>query len=263
MKSTTWFRSARISRRGVVAGSVLALAGLAVSGIGSDVLAVGAASSTVTVTAGKPSEYVFRVVPAKGIKWGRTAPDNTVVFKVKNAGKVAHSFKVCATPGRVTRTTCKGTTTPVLRPGMSATLKVKLASAGTFAYLSGVPGQAAKGMKGLITVVAVPATTTKVTTTVKTTTQATTSVTTPTTTGSTTPPTTTTASGSGGSGSTAAGSGVFAAAGCGNCHTLGELKQQVGNITSTFNTSHSTPFDGGALSQGQIADLVAFINASK
>ena len=261
MKGTTWFRSARISHRGLIAGGALALSGLAVSGLGADVLAVGSASSIVTVTAGKPSEYAFTVSPAKGIKWSRTAPGNTVVFKVKNAGKVAHSFKVCTTPGRVTRSTCQGTSTPTLAPGRSVTLKVKLASAGTYAYLSSLPGQAAKGMKGLITVVAAPVTTTKATTTVKTTTQATTSVaTTSATTPSTTSSTTTTASGGG---STAAGSGVFSTAGCGNCHTLGELKQQVGNITSTFNVSHSTPFDGGALSQGQIADLVAFINASK
>ena len=96
-------------------------------------LGSGTAPTSVTVTAGKPSEYSFTLSR-------QSVTAGTVVFKVVNAGKVRHDFEIA------------GRMTPVLRPGRSATLTVAFAKAGAFAYSSSVAGQAADGMKGALTV---------------------------------------------------------------------------------------------------------------
>jgi uncharacterized cupredoxin-like copper-binding protein len=68
-----------------------------------------------------------------------SVPHGTVTFTVKNAGKVGHDFKI------------GGKKTAVLKPGKSAKLTVTL-KAGKAAYLCTVPGHAAAGMKGTLTV---------------------------------------------------------------------------------------------------------------
>jgi uncharacterized cupredoxin-like copper-binding protein len=92
----------------------------------------GQTASTVNVTAGKPSELKFTVLP-------KTVTKGVVTFKVTNRGALSHDFKI------------GGKVTALLKPGKTATLKVIL-KAGKAAYLCTVPGHAAAGMKGVITV---------------------------------------------------------------------------------------------------------------
>jgi uncharacterized cupredoxin-like copper-binding protein len=87
------------------------------------------ATTAVTVTA---TEFHFKLSKA-------SVPHGTVTFTVKNAGKVGHDFKI------------GGKKTAVLKPGKSANLTVTL-KAGKAAYLCTVPGHAAAGMKGNLTV---------------------------------------------------------------------------------------------------------------
>jgi uncharacterized cupredoxin-like copper-binding protein len=70
----------------------------------------------------------------------RTVAKGTVVFTVVNKGHVAHDFKIA------------GKKTPMLQPGKKATLKVVFRKAGKYRYLCTVPGHAAAGMKGTLTV---------------------------------------------------------------------------------------------------------------
>jgi uncharacterized cupredoxin-like copper-binding protein len=98
-----------------------------------------AAGTTVTVTAGKPSEFGF-ALSTKTVKHG------AVTFKVTNKGAIPHDFKLCTKAG--TANTCTGKVTPILSPGKSATLTVTIAKAGTYEYLCTEPGHAAGGMKG-------------------------------------------------------------------------------------------------------------------
>jgi plastocyanin len=94
----------------------------------------------VTVTAGKPTEFAFTLSKTSGLP-------ALVTFTVTNRGALAHSFIV------------GGAATGVLRPGQGAILTVSFEKSGTYAYRSGMPGQAAKGMKGrLVIVAAKPAT---------------------------------------------------------------------------------------------------------
>lgn len=89
-------------------------------------------ATVVSVTAGKPSELRFTLskkAVAKGV----------VTFKVVNKGALEHDFKIA------------GKKTARLKPGKSATLKVTL-KAGKAPYLCTLPGHAAGGMKGVLTV---------------------------------------------------------------------------------------------------------------
>ena len=102
--------------------------------------------TTVTVTAGKPSEFGF-ILSKKSVKKG------IISFKVTNKGTIPHDFKFCTK--RVTNSkanSCTGRGTKTLSPGQSATLRVTVLLAGTYEYLCTVPGHAAGGMKGLIKV---------------------------------------------------------------------------------------------------------------
>jgi len=94
----------------------------------------GAAATTTTTVKVKAGEFFFKLSKSSIAKPG------TVVFAVKNAGHLAHDFKIA------------GKKTALIQPGKSATLKVRFAKAGKYAYLCTVPGHASAGMKGNFTV---------------------------------------------------------------------------------------------------------------
>lgn len=107
--------------------------GLAVAGLTLAASALAAPNAaTVTVTAGKPSELKFTLSKS-------SVPSGSVTFTVANKGKSTHDFKIA------------GKKTAVLRPGKTAKLTVALTK-GKAAYLCTLPGHAAAGMKGTLTV---------------------------------------------------------------------------------------------------------------
>ena len=85
--------------------------------------------TAVTVTA---TEFHFKLSKT-------SVPAGSVTFTVKNAGTVGHDFKI------------GGKKTPVIKPGKSAKLTVTLKK-GKAPYICTVPGHAAAGMKGTLTV---------------------------------------------------------------------------------------------------------------
>jgi uncharacterized cupredoxin-like copper-binding protein len=89
-------------------------------------------ATSVTVTAGKPSELKFTLSKT-------SVPAGAVTFRVTNKGKSTHDFKIA------------GKKSAQLRPGKSAVLVVTLKK-GKAAYLCTLPGHAAAGMKGTLTV---------------------------------------------------------------------------------------------------------------
>jgi uncharacterized cupredoxin-like copper-binding protein len=102
------------------------------------------ALTTIKVTAGKPSEFRFKLSKVSGIPAGK------VVFKFTNAGKIPHNFKVCTRPVTSTKANaCVGKSTPTIKPGKTVSLTVTLKK-GKFEYLCTVSGHAALGMKGLV-----------------------------------------------------------------------------------------------------------------
>jgi uncharacterized cupredoxin-like copper-binding protein len=106
------------------------------------------AARSATVTAGKPSEFGFRLT-AKTFAVGK------VTFTVVNAGVLPHSFRVCSQPAlKATANSCaaKGTT-KTLSPGQTAKLTVTFTKQGNYEYLCTVSGHAAGGMKGIFKVV--------------------------------------------------------------------------------------------------------------
>jgi uncharacterized cupredoxin-like copper-binding protein len=86
----------------------------------------------VTVTAGKPSELKFTLSK-------KSVPAGVVTFTVTNKGASTHDFKIA------------GKKSAILRPGKTAKLVVTLKK-GKAAYLCTLPGHAAAGMKGTLTV---------------------------------------------------------------------------------------------------------------
>jgi uncharacterized cupredoxin-like copper-binding protein len=92
-----------------------------------------AATTTVTVTAGKPSELKFTLSK-------KTILKGTGIFKVTNKGALPHNFKI------------NGKKTVNLARGKSTTLRVTFTKAGKYTYLCTIPGHAAGGMKGVLTV---------------------------------------------------------------------------------------------------------------
>lgn len=118
-------------RKGSLLVVLTALVALAAS-----VSALGGSSSTaattVNVTLGKPSELKI-TVSKKTIAKGATT------FKVVNKGGLSHDFKIA------------GKKTATLKTGKTTTLKATL-KAGKYQFLCTLPGHAAGGMKGTLTV---------------------------------------------------------------------------------------------------------------
>jgi uncharacterized cupredoxin-like copper-binding protein len=91
-----------------------------------------AATTHVTVTAGKPSEMRF-TLSRSTVKAGK------VVFKITDKGKLTHDFSIA------------GHTAKKVAPGKTVTLTVRLKK-GTYTYKCTIPGHAAAGMKGKLKV---------------------------------------------------------------------------------------------------------------
>ncbi|HEY4347443.1 MAG TPA: c-type cytochrome [Gaiellaceae bacterium] len=99
------------------------------------VLVAGAAPATTKAVAIKVTIRDTAFVLSK-----KTAPAGTVIFTVKNAGKLSHSFAISTKK------------TPVLKAGKTAKLTVVFKKAGAFTYHSTVAGQ--KKLKGVFKVTA-------------------------------------------------------------------------------------------------------------
>jgi len=105
-----------------------------------------AKASTITVTAGKPSEFAF-TLSAKSVKHG------TVTFKVVNKGILPHTLKFCSSnKGTITPNACAGKGTPQILAGKSGTLTITFRKAGKYEYICTIPAHAQNGMKGVLTV---------------------------------------------------------------------------------------------------------------
>jgi uncharacterized cupredoxin-like copper-binding protein len=113
------------------AGVALAVAAFAVAGpaLAGPSHAGRAAGTSIKVTA---TEFKFALSPAS-VKAG------SVTFTLVNKGKLGHDFWIA------------GKKTPLVAPGKSAKLTVTL-KAGKYQYKCTVPGHAAAGMKGTLTV---------------------------------------------------------------------------------------------------------------
>jgi plastocyanin len=102
-------------------------------------------ASTIGVTVKKSNDFRFllsKTVVAHGV----------VTFKFANQGSLSHNFKLCSSNKGGTLNACAGKGTPTISGGGRATLKLTLKKPGRYEYLCTVPGHAAAGMKGLITV---------------------------------------------------------------------------------------------------------------
>jgi uncharacterized cupredoxin-like copper-binding protein len=137
--------------------SLFVLGTLTVAGIVAGVYAPGGGASPV-----KAHAIVKVSVAASEFKFvlsKRTVPaGSTVVFTVKNTGKISHDFKIA------------GKKTPSLLPGKSATVTVKFTKKGHYPYLCTLPGHAGAGMRGTFSVGVAAVKPVPVTTTVTTTT---------------------------------------------------------------------------------------------
>jgi uncharacterized cupredoxin-like copper-binding protein len=105
-----------------------------------------ARATVIGVTAGKPSEFGFRLSK-------KTFPHGTVTFKVTDGGILPHDLKVCASSkGNLAANTCTGKKIALLTPGTSKSLVITFKTKGTYEYMCTVSGHAAAGMKGLLKV---------------------------------------------------------------------------------------------------------------
>lgn len=120
-------------RKGSVLVVLVALVALAAAVSAFGGAAQQLATTTVAVTAGKPSEFKFTLSKKSIVK-------GTAVFKIANKGTIAHDFKIL------------GKTSAVVKSGKATTLKLVFKKAGKYAYLCTLPGHAAAGMKGALVV---------------------------------------------------------------------------------------------------------------
>ncbi len=132
----------RLLALGVLAGCLLSLVALpALAGAATK-------TTTVNVSVTPANDFLFKL-STKTVKAG------TVTFKFTNSGVLPHDLKVCsATTTSDTANACTGKVTPLIDPGTTKTLTVTFKKAGKYEYLCTVPGHAAGGMKGILTVTA-------------------------------------------------------------------------------------------------------------
>ena len=119
----------RIGRGAIFAGVVaFGALGFAVAAFGGG--SSPAATQTIAVSA---SEFKFVLLPKTGKK-------GTIVFSVRNNGKLGHDFKI------------KGKKSATIGSGKRTTLRVAFTAAGRYPYLCTIPGHAQAGMKGTLVV---------------------------------------------------------------------------------------------------------------
>jgi uncharacterized cupredoxin-like copper-binding protein len=141
--------------------AVLGLSVLGFAGLAAGIFATGGGANTTAAQATTKVNVIateFKFALSK-----RSVKAGTVIFTVKNKGKIAHDFKIA---GKKTKT---------LAPGKSAVLRVTMTK-GRKQYICTLPGHAKAGMKGAFVVGAAtgppppppppPTTTTTTTTTV-------------------------------------------------------------------------------------------------
>ena len=113
--------------------AAVALAMLALAPLASAHAVAHASGASTTV---RVSEKEFSIKLSKG----SLGKPGTVTFAVKNAGKMAHSFRI------------NGKQTRLIQPGKTTRLVVAFKKKGNYHYLCAVPGHAALGMKGVFAV---------------------------------------------------------------------------------------------------------------
>jgi uncharacterized cupredoxin-like copper-binding protein len=102
-------------------------------------------ATTVNVTVNKSNDFKF--VLSK-----KTVPHGSVKFVFANKGQLPHNFRLCSSSKGGTANTCAGKGTKTISPGATASVTLSVAKAGKYEYLCEVPGHAAAGMKGILTV---------------------------------------------------------------------------------------------------------------
>jgi plastocyanin len=121
-------------RKRVMSGG-LAAAVVCAAGIGVATSRAATSHTTVTPTTINVSAYEFRYKLSKTF----IAKPGTVIFKVKNTGKVAHNFVILSGINK---------TTPLLQKGKTATLKVTFKKKGKYTFECTVGEHANQGMIG-------------------------------------------------------------------------------------------------------------------
>ena len=101
-------------------------------------------ASKVSVTISPTREFRFTLSRTKLRK-------GDVTFTIKNGGHLRHNFMVCAI-GSLANSCDHGISSKLIKPGSTAKLLVPFLYGGKFEYLCTLPGHAAKGMKGILTV---------------------------------------------------------------------------------------------------------------
>lgn len=107
---------------------------------------VGGQSAGLVVTPAASAETTTNVTVSMfemGFKLSQTTvPHGTVIFEVRNDGRLPHDFSFGS----------RGGGTPLLQPGQSATLTVTFAKPGEYTYICTVEGHSESGMIGALTV---------------------------------------------------------------------------------------------------------------
>ncbi len=102
-------------------------------------------AKTITVTITAANQFRFKLSAAK-------VPRAVVTFKITNLGSLPHTFKVCTSNKGGTANTCNGKGTKTIAAGKKAVLVRTFLLKGKYEYLCTIPGHAAAGMKGILTV---------------------------------------------------------------------------------------------------------------
>src|ERR1700750_2171375 len=92
------------------------------------------------VTVGAATSVSVKASEFKYVLSKKSVGKGSVTFTIKNTGHVKHDLKI------------NGKTSKLLSPGKSTTLTVKFTKAGKYKFQCTVPGHAAAGMKGTLTV---------------------------------------------------------------------------------------------------------------